>query len=288
MSDVEIITTPNAKSHFEPLGRMFVERGTAADWQLLHHLHYKTEGRPTGPAYWRLSLEGETVGVCVLTLPRPMLKERNIAFEQIKPKGGLIDDKISNTARFKIINQNMRVIGRIVLDTLYRGVGAAYRFQNLVARMSGFRFVEIQSAMSKYNLFAQKAGFMMVKPQRSHKYEIGLKFFRSTFSSDPADTAGLLAEIENASPAYRERLLKDTRTFYYRHSAIEKTGQARSNGTSRVERLPVEELIQQLQQMILASPLYGIYPNPDFGREMPTHLPLTAFDRQPTNQALIL
>jgi ABC-type ATPase with predicted acetyltransferase domain len=216
-----------------------------------------------------------------------MLKERSIAFERIKPKGGKVDDFISNTARFKAINTHMIALSRVVLDTMYRGVGAAYRFKNLVSRMSGYRFCESQSAMAKYNKFTERSGFISIKPQRSLKYEMGLKFMRSTFEANPADTSGLLAELESMRPAAREATIKATREFYYRCSALEKTGGARGR-PSRVDTMPVPELIKQLQQVILASPVYSIYPNPDFGRVLPDRLPLTAFDRQAPDQPLVL
>lgn len=286
MNDTEVIYSPEVRPTFPLLSEMFVERGTSADWDLLHHLHYKSAGRVIGAHYWRVSLHGETIGVYVTTLPRPLLKERNIAFAQIKPKG--IDDRLSNTARFKSINKNMIALARVVLDTMYRGIGGAYRFKNLVARMSGYQFVESQSAMAKYNMFTERSGFTTIKPMRSHNFQGGIKFMRSTFEANPADTSAIIAEIESMRPAVREATLRSVREFYYKCSALEKTGAQRGAGMSRVSAMPVDELIRQLQQVVLASPVYSIYRNPDFGRQLPERLPLTAFDRQPTDQPLIL
>lgn len=277
---------PNATPMFSMLRDMVVEQGSKEDWDALHHLHYKTEGKPVGAKYWRLALDGQTIGVTAVTLPRPLLKERHKLFPNLKPGN---DSKASNTARYKWINANVRVIGRIVLDTMYRGVGASYRFQNIVSRLSGIRVMEIQSAMSKYNLFAQKAGFKFVKPMRSNKYEVGIRFFKETFESHPADTEALLKEIYSMDDVARERVIAETRKFYYANSALEKTGSARDTGYDRVQNLPLDELIRQLQQLVLGSPLYGVYLNPDFGRKnMPAALPLLSFDKQPTDKRLIL
>jgi len=129
----------------------------------------------------------------------------------------------------------------------------------------------------------------MIKPQRSHKFVVGLKFMRATFVADPADTEGLITEIEALRPAVREVILWDVRAFYYRHSALEKTGSARGTGKGRVEKMPTPELVRQLQQMVLASPLYGIYENPDHGRrDLPARLPLSAFDAQKPHEPLRL
>jgi len=281
----------HAAPKFSLLNDMYVEKGDKSDWDLLHHLHYKTEGQPFGPSYYKLTLYGETIGVLVLTMPKGLLKERHVMFKSFKPGS---DSKAANTARYKLINSQRRVVGRIVLDTLYRGVGASYRFQNLAARMSCFQCVEIQSAMSKFNPFAAKAGFLFAKPMRSNKYEVGLRFFMETFRSHPADTAALIEEINNLREPFKSARIAAVRKFYYMHSAQEKTGNARGNGTSRVDAMSVEDLIRNLQQLILSSPLYGVYINPEFpgpGKirdDMPTRLPLSAFDNQATDEPLVL
>lgn len=270
---------------FPLLREMVVERGDNADWALLHHLHYKTEGRPFGPKYWRLRLHDETIGVIVLGSPKGMLKERHKVFPWIKPGG---DTLLSNRSRYKWANEHITVIARLVLDTRFRSVGAAYRFQNLVSRMSGRQLVEIQSSMSKYNLFAARAGFRFAEPMRSNKFEQGVRFFRETFESHPADIEAILAEIARMPAAIRRMTLEETRRFYYANSAKEKTGGAGKTGRERVAKMEPRELIRQLQQLVLASPLYAGYVNPDWGRALPDNLPLTAFDRQPTDAPLVL
>lgn len=281
----EVEYRPDAKPSFPLLKEMIVEPGTKEDWEALHHLHYKTEGKPFGPTYYKLSLNGETIGVCVLTMPKGLLKERHAAMPEIKPGS---DSKMTNTMRYRLINANFRVVGRIVLDTMFRGVGASYRFQNLVARQSGYRFIEIQSAMSKYNMFSERAGFKPVKILRSTKYEAGVKFFKETFEAHPADAQAILEELNSLRPAVAKSRVNAMRKFYYANSAQEKTGNARNNGTSRVDEMPVEDLLRNLQQLVLASPLYSLYRNPDHGRDIPERLPLTAFDMQTVEEPLKL
>ncbi len=286
MSDVLIERRSEARGSFPLLAEMIVERGTRDDWHLLHDLHYKAEGTPAAARYWRLVLHGRTIGVIVTASPKLLLKERHQAFPKLKPGGD--ETKKTNTYRAQFLNRNFRVISRFVLDTMFRGVGAAYRFQNLASRMEGVQFMEIQSSMSKYNLFGQKAGFSFVQPSNSNKYDVGIKFFRSTYLSNPGDHEEILRELDAMEPAVREHVIAKTRSFYYRHSALEKTGKNRDRGTSRVDAMPVPDLIRNLQQMTLASPLYGVYRNPDVGRELPERLPLTAFDNQGPKEPLKL
>lgn len=281
-----VARSESARGAFPLLGQMYVERGTRADWDLLHELHYKSVGTVPGARYWRCVLDGETIGVVVTGTPKGLLKERHLAFPKLKP--GAKETTLTNTYRYKWVNANMRVIARVVVDTMYRGTGVSYRLINLVSRLEGNTFMEIQSSMSKYNLFAQRAGFRFVKPMPSNKYEVGLKFFRLTFESNPADLVAILEELEAMKPAVRERVIRDTRAFYFRHSALEKTGSNRKHGTSRVDAMAVPELIKNLQQMVLASPMYGVFKNPDKGRELPERLPLAAFDRQAPDAPLEL
>ncbi len=284
-SEVTVEYRPDAKPSFPLLSEMIVERGTKEDWEAMHHLHYKTEGKPFGPTYYKLTLHGQTIGVCVLTMPKGLLKERHAVMPEIKPGA---NSKLTNMMRYRMINKNFRVVGRIVLDTMFRGVGASYRFQNLVARQSGYRFIEIQSAMSKYNMFSDRAGFRPAKIIRSTKYEPGVKFFKETFEAHPADAQAILAELDGLRPAVARARVNAMRKFYYANSAQEKTGNARNNGTSRVDDMPVDELLRNLQQLVLASPLYSVYVNPDHGRDLPAQLPLTAFDKQSVKEPLEL
>ncbi|CAM6031391.1 unnamed protein product [Sphagnum compactum] len=256
-------------------------------------LHYKSHGTLTpGSHYFRMMLNDELIGIIMMASPKMLLKERHIMFPSLKPGH---DTRITNTARMKWINANMSITARVVVDTMYRGAGLAYRFTNLASRMEGKKFIEIQSSMSKYNQFAQKAGYQFTPPVKATKFDLGIKFFRATFDANPADTQAILNEIESLPPAAKERTLEQVRAFYRRHSSIENTGKGlikNADGVkfadTRIARLPTRTLIEQLQQMVLASPLYGIYINPDFGRQLPERLPILAFDKQPPDQPLIL
>jgi hypothetical protein len=103
---IERVDAPRAR--FSLTERMIVEKGSRADWELLHDLHYKAEGLPIGPRFWKLTLEGETIGVLVTGNPKGLLKERHIAFPAIKPGGD--ETKFTNTQRYVFINRNFRTI----------------------------------------------------------------------------------------------------------------------------------------------------------------------------------
>lgn len=273
------------RAHFPLLDEMFVEPGDKSDWDLLHDLHYKAEKLPFGPRFWKTTLHGETIGVLVVGLPNPMLRERFAIMPRLKLGA---DTKITNTARYNWINGNFRVISRFVFDTMYRGIGAGYRMMNLVSRMEGPTYMEIQSSMSKFNLFGQKAGFRFAPPQNAAKFDAGLKFFRGHFEANPADFEAIVREIESKSPHERDSLIEACRTFYLKSSARENTGAAREGARDRVNAMSVRDVIKAIQQVSLASPLYGVFKNPDKGRAIPRRLPLSAFDLQNPQEPLNL
>lgn len=276
-----------ARHSLSLLPEIYVERGTKDDWELLHELHYKAENLGIGPKVYRCVLEGQTIGVGVMTVPKMLLSGRNHAFPHLKPNQDGIDTTIINRHRAIWINDNSCTNSRLVLDTMYRGAGIAYRMQNLMMRMTGCRFVEFQSSMSKFNPFAAKAGMKFTPPRRSAHYAKGLAFFKRWFVSVPSDYVGIMQELDAMKLVVREKAVGEMRKFYYQCSSMEKSGDNRANGTRRVDAMEVGYLLKSLQQLVLASPLYGVYMNPDYEHaDMPERLPLLAYDLQRTDEPL--
>lgn len=285
--DVIMTRTPNARGRFTATHQMFVEPGTKADWDELHELHYKAEKLPVGPQFYRcVTADGELVGVVVISVVALLLAARHEVFPHLKPGR---DTHFTNVHRPRWLNANMRRAARIVTDTLYRGVGISYRMTNLAMRMVGVRFVEIQSSMSKFNPFDQKAGFRHGHLRDSNAYREGLKWFRTYFDAHPGDFEALMAEYDSKPKAAREAIYKQMQVFYHRFSAKEKTGNAWAKGMTRWETMPVRQIVRELQQLVFATPAYGVWTNPDLGFAVPKRLPLSAFDWQapdaPLNRA---
>jgi hypothetical protein len=287
MEEIETIVKkyPRHNSVFMPLRDIIFEPGTRDDWEELHELHYKATNSTMG-RYYRAVLNKELIGICVMSAPRGLLSQRHEMFPNIKPGTG--DTKITNVYRFKWLNDNVSLNSRTVVDTMYRGVGIAYRLLNLASRVEGKRLVEIQSSMSRYNLFAQKAGFKFAKPRMAPNYEEGLEFFRNNFKSNPADYVAICQEYENLPEKMQKVIGRKTREFYYQRSSLEQTGKNRGVGMVKVNEMPFPVVMKNLQQLVFATPLYGVYENPDFGRVLPKTMPLIWFDRQPTDKPLIV
>lgn len=291
-ADIRIERRPTPVDHkLSLLEDIYVERGDIDDWNLLHELHYKAESLGIGPKIYRCVLNGQVIGVGVMTVPKMLLSGRNEVFKHLKPNAGGMDSRLINRTRAYWINDHACTNSRLVLDTMYRGAGIAYRMQNLMMRMTGCDVIEFQSSMSKFNPFAAKAGIRFTKPKRSANYDKGLVFFRRWFESNPSDFMGVMSEIKDMPASVRVKCEAEMRKFYYACSALEKTGNARFRGEDRRDNMEVGYLVKSLQQLVLASPLYGVYLNPDASPEknvskLPARVPVIAFDNQPTTEPL--
>lgn len=286
LNDTEVLYNPSPRAAFPLIKDMSVEKGSLEDWNLLSELHYKAHSLPVGASFWKLTFKGETIGVSVISVSKGLLKERHMLFPNSKPGH---DTQLSNIHRYTWVNQRFKVVGRFVVDTMFRSGGLAYRFLNLSARMqTSLRFIEIQSSMSAYNPFAQKAGFKMVEPQRSAFHDKGLKFMRRWFEAHPSDVEEIMEEYEAMPSALQKRCEKALKEFYYSHSSLEKTGGRRSYSDKVVDNWSVRRTIGKIQGLCFSSPVYGVYENPDFGRQLPSVIPLSAFDNQKTNEPLRL
>ena len=281
----EVTKDPQPK--FSMLDDMVVSRGTKEDWEVLHELHYKSTVMPPGPRVWTCKLDTQIVGVCVFSLPRLTLKARRVLMPNIKTGG---DTRIINKYRADFLNANFTVNSRIVVDTMFRGAGIAYRLTNLAMRLDGKRYIEIQSSMSKYNKFGERAGFRFITPVRGGMYEDGLKFMRENFEAHPADHVAIMNELNAMTPRKAKLVLSAMRLFYQRNSVVENSGVGgNKKAEAKVAAMDTTVLVKNLQQLVFASPLYGVYQNPDVGRtDLPDSLPLTSFDKQSVTERLKL
>lgn len=286
MNDITIEYDSSPSPKFSLIDDMWVERGTKADWDELHDLHYKSETLPPGPHFWKcVKGNGDLVGVTVLNGVTLMLSIRHEVFPNLRPGG---DTKITNVQRAVWLNKNLRRAGRIVSHPIYRGLGISYRMVNLAMRMEGYRFVEILSSMSKFNPFDVKAGFKHARMRPSGAYKHGIEFFRKYFSSHPADHERILNELRSYPEQMQKSIMSDMQKFYFRYSAKEKTGGNKDVGMRKVVEKSDSLLLKEIQQLVLANPVYGIWENPDYQTKIPSRLPLSAFDFQGANEPLNL
>lgn len=273
------------------LKHIYVERGTKADWEALAELHYKGHSLAAAPRFYRCvfddGVDRMLIGVLVFSNPMPLNKGRNEVFPNLKPnqRGGA-DTRMMNQHRMQQINRFLAWNNRTVLDTMFRSAGIAYRFKNLAYRMHcaefGLKFIESNSSMGRFNPFSVKAGMRFIKPKPANARDVGVDFFTTHFRAHPCDQVALLQELAAMPEGTRTQIEKKLREFYYRNSAMEKSGDKMHIGMSRVNEKPIDYILNQTIQIVFGATIYWIWgPNPDYGRTLPKRIPLAAFDAQP-------
>jgi ABC-type ATPase with predicted acetyltransferase domain len=272
-----------------------VEWGEKADWDTLCELHYKGHSLAAGSRYVRCVLQepGEPahlIGIMVFANPQPLSKGRNEVFPRLKPNVDGRDNRMINQTRMSWINKNMTWNNRTVLDTMYRSAGIAYRFKNLAYRMYcaryGRLFVESVSSMGRFNPFSIKTGMKFTKPKPAGALEPGLQFFASNFVSDPSDIEAVRAELRAKSPADQVLYERKLREFYYRWSSMEKSGDKRDLGMTRIDGLSIDYVLKEIMQLVFSATVYWVWTAVDARGSLPETMPLYAFDEQGPNEPL--
>lgn len=284
----------SAKPELSLLKHIVVEWGTKADWDALCELHYKGHSLAAGSRFMRCMLRepGEAprlIGVMVFANPQPLSKGRNMVFPHLKPNVNGRDNKLINQARMAWINKNLTWNNRTVLDTMYRSAGIAYRFKNIAYRMYCARykrrFIESVSSMGRFNPFSVKTGMKFVKPKTATALEAGLKFFAQHFKSDPSDIVAIQNEFRAIPEAEREFFDRRLREFYYRWSSMEKSGDKRDLGMTRINGLSIDHVLKEVMQLVFSATVYWIWQAVDT-QELPESMPISAFDEQGPNEPL--
>lgn len=283
-----------ARHQLSLLKHIFVEWGSKADWDALCELHYKGHTLAAGSRYMRCVLRepgrpDQLIGVMVFANPRPLDGGRNEVFPHLKPNVNGRDNRLINQTRLRWVNQNITWNNRTVLDTMYRSAGIAYRFKNMAYRMYcahyALKFVESRSSMGRFNPFSIKTGMKFVKPKPAAALEPGLAFFAGHFTSSPQDIVAIAEELASKPEGERLFLERKLREFYYKWSSVEKSGDKRDLGMTRVNELPIDYVLKQVMQLVFSATVYWIWKAVDTG-PLPESMPLTAFDDQGPNEPL--
>lgn len=294
--DTRIVRNQDAGKHkLSLLEHIYVERGDKSDWDSLCELHYKGHSLAAGSRYMRCVYEhnGERqlIGIMVFANPMPLNKGRNEVFPHLKPnQSGGRDTTIMNKRRMQVINRSITWNNRTVLDTMFRSGGIAYRFKNLAYRMYcceyGFQAVESNSSMGRFNPFSVKSGMRFIKPKPANALEVGVDFFKHNFVSHPCDQVAIMEELAAMSPGVRTVIERKLREFYYKNSAMEKSGDKMDLGMTRVNQLDIGYVLRQTAQIVFGATIYWVFFNPDHGKKLPERMPLLAFENQDPKEPL--
>ena len=135
--------------------RITVREGTKRDWDYFARWHYRSHSLGIVDRIFVMELEQEPVGIVVYGHPMGACALRNRA------TGGRYAGRPVSAKR-ALLDKELRVVQRIVVEPRFRGLGLAARLLRETMPRLGVRFVECITVMGGFSGFLQKAGFVCV------------------------------------------------------------------------------------------------------------------------------
>jgi GNAT superfamily N-acetyltransferase len=125
-----------------------IEQGGIEDYKVLSRFHYRDSR--LGP-FEKIFAIRPRIAVIVYNMPAPGLQLRSIIC------GDLLSG-LDRSSRMKLINANIRCIGRVIIEPRYRGLGLASRLVRETIHKMNMPIIEALAVMGKVNPFFEKAG----------------------------------------------------------------------------------------------------------------------------------
>lgn len=131
-----------------------------ADYKALARFHYRS-GRlgPLAAIYKIIDTHpvraamNPIVGIIIYSMPTASVELRNIATAGVFTKLG-------KSPAMQLVNNNVRVISRVVIEPRYRGLGLAHRLVSETMGLLEMPYIEALAVMGRVSPFFEKAGMM--------------------------------------------------------------------------------------------------------------------------------
>jgi len=133
-----------------------IREGTTEDWKYFSQFHYKSHHLGAVDKIFVMTLEEEPIGIVVYAYPATQNRLRNLI------TGGRYCGGVTASARRRLLNSELRVVQRIVIDPRFRGLGFASELLRETAPLVGVRFIECLAVMGAHSRFLENAGFVRV------------------------------------------------------------------------------------------------------------------------------
>ena len=133
-----------------------IGEGSSADWEYFSQFHYKSHNLGAVDRIFVMALGEEPIGIVVYAYPATQNRLRNLITGR-RYCGG-----VTASARRRLLNSELRVVQRIVIDPRFRGLGFASELLRETAPLVGVRFIECLAVMGGHSRFLENAGFIRV------------------------------------------------------------------------------------------------------------------------------
>ncbi len=227
-------------------------QGTIQDYKALKQHHYRADRpatttrvlalrhtrRTASDRFMSRDPETHTVAVLVESLPSLSCKMRNWALHD--RYGSWLPSK----QRAMMLNQEVRVISRVIVHPCWRGLGLAVRLVRAALDSPTTLYTEALAAMGRVNPFFERAG-MTAYPRPQHAFDARLIEVMQVVGLDTSDLAVLdhtLARIQSLPVARRAWLFKELYRWYRQNGgrAAVHSKDPRVHLTAALQRLMLE------------------------------------------------
>lgn len=224
-----------------------IERGTLRDYARFAHMHYR-RGDHIGfidKVFVLRGATGEALAVVVYGHASLELRPRNLA------TGGRF------VANAKRLNQELRVLKRLIVHPDARGCGLGHRLVRETLPQAGARFVECLAAMGLVNPVFEKAGMRRAGVCDLPAGQGRILQQLRKFGADPLD-ADFVDAVRDREPV--RRLVARAVGDWYRSMT--------AGGEARAERRSPTALAQTYRQIVGSRPVYYLWAADEEGRRM--------------------
>ena len=137
------------------LQNITVLEGDINDYKKLGKYHYKNAEARFTKKIFKMLYKDMLIGVAVYSCPKQQLVGRNLYFNK-----KYIDER--GVPILKEVNKDFVTGSRFIIHPMFRGIGLGRELVNLTSEMVDIKYIEIVSAMSKYNKFLDNTKALFV------------------------------------------------------------------------------------------------------------------------------
>ena len=159
---------------------VIIEHGDFEDYKKLERFHYRGQVHVKLPLVFRMTLNGELIGVIVYGPPYLYLSKRREALPHLHLWRLLKEDRKKYA---KEVNRLFIRIWRVIVDPRFRGIGLGTKLVKETMPLVGKPFVESLAVMGRYNPFFEKAGMKRYKAEYSKEIKQALERLRRYFDT---------------------------------------------------------------------------------------------------------
>jgi len=181
-TETSLITTschePERSAH---VGLM-IAQGCRADYAMLAHIHYRSGPPATFARVLKASLEGQLLGVLVVSFPTLNGLWRFVAWPELFATKGLARSDQATTTR--VLNAHVRTISRVITDPRARGLGIAQELVSAYLNDPQTPCTEAIAALPSAGRIFAHAGMRVIDRQQSASLD-GLRLALRSIGAQP-------------------------------------------------------------------------------------------------------